>query len=338
MFKHLSKPWLLLPVSWAHTLSPKFLKYTYNWRPFTRSSRFSWQSLEWKGLKFRNPTGIAGGVDKNAENISAWWNLGVGFVEVGTVTPFAQTANPGVTVGRDLKLKALWNCLGFPNHGCMYVKKRLKKVPARGRLRPTPIFVNIGKNRWTKNEEAHEDYCYLMRELYTYADAFVINISSPNTSGLRDLFNADNFKKFLDPIFKTHAQLSDCPPLLLKLSPDLSEENLATVINSVIKTPICGLILTNTTQSRTKDMAFPTDRGGVSGEPLKQKSEEVLEKTISLLATNRNDFLLISTGGIMSKTDVQKRLTLGADLVQIYSALIFEGPGFFKHLSRNAAE
>lgn len=328
-----SKPWLLLPVSWAHSLSPKFLKLFYNWRS-THSKKDQWQNVQWESLKFRNPVGLAGGVDKNAENVKAWWHLGAGFVEVGTVTPLAQKANIGQTVDRDMGLKALWNCLGFPNRGSVAIKRRLKKLPPKGR-RPTPIFVNIGKNRWTANEDAHFDYCRLLKDLHEVADAFVLNISSPNTKGLRDLFLKDNFSQFLAPILKTHKELpKPPPPLFLKLSPDLSATDLSNIIEVLKTTSIRGLILTNTTLERSDHMSFPKDKGGVSGAPLNSRSRKVLVDTIELLGMQRPDFFIISVGGIMNREDVHERLELGADLVQVYSALIFEGLGFFRKLRK----
>lgn len=330
MVSKLLRPWLLLPVSWAHSLSPKFLKYTYNWRR-TSLPRHTWQSVQWRHLKFRNPVGLAGGADKNAEAVPAWWHLGAGFVEVGTVTPFAQKSNLGQTVARDLQTKALWNCLGFPNHGAQRIKARLLKLPPKGG-RPTPLFINIGKNRWTSNEEAHHDYTKLISDFYDVADAFVINISSPNTKGLRDLFQKDNFLQFLTPILTTYRSLASTeplPPLFLKLSPDLSEEDLENIIEVLKTTEVRGLILTNTTLHREPSMSFPLDRGGVSGAPLNPRSKKILLDTLRLLGAQRPEFFIISVGGIMNKEDINERLALGADLVQVYSALIFEGLGFF---------
>lgn len=334
MVDRLLKPWLLLPVSWAHTLSPKFLKYIYNWRS-TTSSKHKWGEVQWQHLKFRNPVGLAGGVDKNAENVKAWWHLGAGFVEVGTVTPFAQKPNLGQTVDRDLKSQALWNCLGFPNQGAQRIKARLQKLPARGQ-RPTPVFINIGKNRWTTNEDAHHDYSKLITRFYDLADAFVINISSPNTKGLRDLFQKEHLSAFLNPILQTYRSQPPTapapPPLFLKLSPDLADHELKNIIEVIQSTEIRGLILTNTTLKREPHMTFPTDRGGVSGAPLKALSQKMLIDTLQLLGAQRPEFFIISVGGIMSKDDVSERLALGADLVQVYSALIFEGLGFFNKI------
>lgn len=328
------RPWLWLPVHWAHHLSPKFLKLAYNWRPVFFSKKHSWQTKSWQGLNFRNPVGTAGGLDKNAENVPAWWYLGAGFVEIGTVTPLAQKANIGSTVARDLKNLALWNCLGFPNHGAKTIKKRLAKLPQKNK-RPTPVFVNIGKNRWTSNEEAPFDYSRLLEDFHLLADAFVINISSPNTKGLRDLFHKDRLLEFLKPVIKTHKQLPQpAPPLILKLSPDLTEEQLKEVILAVKSTSIRGLILTNTTQARDPALSFPKDKGGVSGAPLASLSKKTLSYVLDLLGKERPDFLVISVGGVMSKADIDERLALGADLVQVYSTLIFEGLGFFTKIRK----
>jgi dihydroorotate dehydrogenase len=152
-----------------------------------------WKPFEFKGLRFTNTIGTSGGVDKNAEHIQDWWRYGVGFQELGTVTPERQDPNPGKIIDRAHRKKAVWNKMGFPNEGLEYFIKNISNIP-----HPyyTPLFLNIGKNRWTPNDKAHEDYITCLKALYSYADAFVINISSPNTSGLRDLLQKTNCASF----------------------------------------------------------------------------------------------------------------------------------------------
>jgi dihydroorotate dehydrogenase len=329
LVRKLSKPWLFLSAEWAHKLSPFFLNTLYGRKPKENPS-FHWNELEWEGLFFRNPVGTAGGLDKNGVNIKPWWHLGAGFLEVGTVTPLPQAQNPGKTVDRDLKLEALWNCLGFPNLGARHLLKQLEMFPKERRI--TPLFINIGKNRWTENTDAHLDYIYLIEAFREHADALVINISSPNTKGLRALFSEENFKSFINPICET-ALKAKTPPLLLKLSPDLETEELKNIIKVTESSPIKGWILTNTTQWRSYDMDFDREKGGVSGKPLATKSEKMLVDFQNLLGDQRHKHLIISTGGISSKKDVEKRLQLGADLTQVYSSLIFQGPRFFKNLT-----
>ncbi len=327
----IKKPWLFLNAEWAHTMSPFFLNTLYG-RPSKENIKFHWNELEWEGLFFRNPVGTAGGLDKNGANINAWWNLGAGFLEVGTVTPLPQAKNPGKTVDRDLPKQALWNCLGFPNLGSSQLLTRLESYPKKERV--TPIFVNIGKNRWVENKDAHLDYMYLIEYFNHVADAFVVNISSPNTKGLRDLFSKENFKSFMSPICETALKLNS-PPLLLKLSPDLTHEELENIISVTENMPIKGWILTNTTKWRSFDMNFDREKGGVSGLPLAPKSEKMLIDFQNLLGSRRSKYLIVSTGGISSEKDALKRLQLGADLTQVYSSLIFQGPSFFKKLAKS---
>ncbi len=332
MINRLKKPWLFFPPELSHSLSPLFLNLMHGLQA-KKNLAYHWNEIEWEGLHFRNPMGTAGGLDKNGVNINAWWNLGAGFLEIGTVTPYPQTKNSGKTVGRDIKLEALWNCLGFPNYGADKLKTRLAKFPKLNRI--TPVFVNIGKNRWTENIDAHKDYIQLISEFKDHADALVINISSPNTKGLRDLFTENNFRSFLTPIceFALHHK---APPLILKLSPDLDLASLENIVTVTEDLPIKGWILANTTQWRSAEMNFETNKGGVSGKPLSFKSEKMLIDFQSLLGSRRSKSLIISTGGISSKADVQRRLSLGADLTQVYTALVFQGPSFFKNASRTA--
>lgn len=323
------KPWLWLSPEWAHKLSPFFLNTFYGRKP-KENPKYHWNEIQWEGLFFRNPVGTAGGLDKNGVNIKPWWNLGAGFLELGTVTPLPQAMNSGKTVARDLKTEALWNCLGFPNLGANQLLSQIQKFPKEKRI--TPLFINIGKNRWTENKDAHLDYIYLMNHFKTEADAYVINISSPNTKGLRALFSEENFKSFIYPLCDV-AVKEKMPPLLLKLSPDLETQELENIINVTSKSPIKGWILTNTTAWRTFDSPFDRDKGGVSGKPLAPKSLKMLTDFQNLLGSQRSQHLIISTGGISSKNDAMERLELGADLTQVYSALIFQGPSFFKKLA-----
>lgn len=327
----MTKPWLWLPARVAHDLSPLFLQaYSFLREPV----RYEWRPFAWQGLQFANRLGLAGGVDKDAGSIRAWWALGAGFVEIGTVTPQPQGPNPGRIMARDSQNLALWNKMGFPSAGMEKVARNLARLP---RPYHTPVFINIGKNRTTTNEYAAQDYVACMRQLAPFADAFVVNISSPNTTGLRDLLKRENLRKFLEPIVSERARLPKARatslPLLLKLSPDLQQEDLASALETSLDLQMDGWIVSNTTLQRGNDSPFPNE-GGVSGGPLAALSLEILRKTLALLGTKRQGKLLISAGGILSAKDVRERLELGADLVQVYSALIFQGPGFFKDVAR----
>lgn len=286
----------------------------------------------WRGLKFENRLGIAGGVDKNGDHLNAWWSYGCGFVEVGTVTPRPQTANPGPILARNLDHDAVWNKMGFPNKGAIYVAGQLK---ALGKARPTPIFLNIGKNRETKNTEATRDYLQLIQAFEDFADVFVINISSPNTQGLRELFQP----LFLSPFLST-LRSATAKPMLLKLSPDLPEDSFKAVLDTSLTNGLDGWIISNTTTARelsprTQQPYFDV-AGGVSGRPLADRSRSLLKSAVAHLGNRRGDRLLVSAGGVLTPDDVFERLALGADLVQVYSTLIFSGPGFFKQVADKA--
>lgn len=319
------KAWSLIPAKWAHDLSPFFLPI---YAEIYKSKASTWKSLDWRGLHFRNPLGLAGGVDKNAESLQAWWKLGCGFVEVGTVTPYPQEPNPGKILDRDFKNDALWNKMGFPSLGAEKVLQNLSLYPAP---RPTPVFVNIGKNRTTPNESALQDYQCLIDRFKSSADVFVVNISSPNTQGLRELQSPDQLQKLLSPLVAQAKEISK--PLLLKLSPDMTSYLYQESILAAEHAGVSGFVLTNTTTERESTSKFPIE-GGVSGRPLKIKAEKALSVAIETLGEKRAGLLIVSCGGILSAEDVAQRLHLGADLVEIYSALVLRGPNFFRKVAK----
>ncbi len=318
------KPWLWLSSSLAHKLSPFALK-GLGW--VSPGQPEIWRPFDWKGLHFPNRLGVAGGVDKDAVNVNSFWSFGAGFVEVGTITPLPQPGNTPPVVGRNIAHAALWNRLGFPSQGVERVKARLLNIP---RPFATPIFANIGKNASTPLESAAKDYLHLLQELRGVVDGFVINISSPNTKGLRDLLQPEKLKDFLAPI--TTARPTGEAPILLKLSPDMLDDELGRVLEISFNLGIDGWVLTNTSQGLRDGLNFPNE-GGVSGRPLASRSKEVLVRALQHLGDNRRGKLIVSVGGVMSPEDVVERLNLGADLVQVYSALIFEGPFFFRKVA-----
>jgi dihydroorotate dehydrogenase len=320
----LFRPWLWLPSRWAHDLSPILLPLVSRVLKVTDKN---FKAFEWRGLSFCNPMGIAGGVDKSARTLKAWSRLGAGFLEVGTITPEPQGPNPGPIMDRHISEKALWNKMGFPNPGSVAVAKRLKSM--RDSL-DVPLFINVGKNRWTKNEKAHEDYFQCMQRLHPYASAFVINVSSPNTKGLRDLLSEKELRHFLEKLMGPARSQFPKTPFLLKLSPDMAEETLKTALQ-VSAEFVDGWILTNTTKSRYPQSPFPENEGGVSGGPLKSRSRQALGIAAEY-KKSYPDKLLVSVGGIDTAEEVLYRLSQGADLVQMYSVLVFEGPGFFAQL------
>lgn len=324
------RPWLLLPPKLAHDLTPfvlPFISFAFG------KETPEWNSFTWRNLTFANPLGLAGGVDKDAEHLHEWWNLGCGFVEVGTVTPRTQSANPGKIMDRDHKLQAMWNKMGFPSHGADEVFYNLSSYAPQFR---TPVFVNIGKNRTTPNHDAVRDYLTLVDKFRPFADAYVVNISSPNTQGLRELQNKDNLRNLLLPILDKVSHFEPTP-VLIKLSPDMGDEALAEAITHCHEMGVDGFVLTNTTLTRPSGSHFPTE-GGLSGAPLKNLSQRALQIAVQILGKNKDNKLLVSAGGIMSPDDVFERLQMGANLVQIYSALVFYGPTFFHEVARKQHE
>jgi len=315
------KPWLWLPPKWSHDLAPLFLKFAAKLQP---ESIPEWKPYNWRGLHFPNRVGLAAGMDKRGDQIQNWWKFGVGFMEVGTVVPQPQMPNPGKIMDRDNQSMAVWNKMGFPSKGVEETLKHLQRLPKK---HASPLFLNIGKNRTTKNEDSLKDYLHCAEKLNQYADGLVINISSPNTAGLRELSQ----KKHLDPLLEGLRKGCRSQRLLLKLSPDMEVSNLRNVIQ--IAAPyVDGFVLTNTTVSREPGSPFPKE-GGLSGRPLAELSEQALKTVKTELGANRQKYLIVSVGGVLNAADVQRRLDLGADLVEVYSALIFEGPWFFRQVA-----
>ncbi len=314
--------WKFLPVHWAHEMAPMGLAIAAE--IWGEDHPKEWNPLDWKGLHFPNRIGVAGGVDKNAEQGYHWQRLGAGFVEIGTVTPEPQEANPGKILGRDWSRKDLWNKMGFPNQGAREIRWALDRWHRDLKI---PLFINLGKNRWTSDLDAAQDYQFVLQEFLPLVDGFVVNVSSPNTAGLRDLQKADA----LSTLCRTLVPLAQGKPVLVKLSPDLSEQALGESLRAAAGAGVSGFILTNTTLSRPENCEFPKE-GGLSGQSLRSTSKMQLERTLRLLGPERKDLLIVSTGGIMSLEDVNERLNMGADLVQVYSALVFEGPRFFQKL------
>ncbi len=319
------RPWLWLPPKMAHDFAPYGLKF---WSLFSKKAQFSSKlTVSWKGYQFKHPLGIAGGVDKQGKQVLAWQKLGAAFVEVGTITPEPQTPNPGTIILRESSSESLWNCMGFPNDGSQKVKKRLLKIQKKIHI---PIFLNIGKNRNTPNEAAHEDYLKGLESFKDITSIFVLNISSPNTKNLRELLEFENLKKFLSPLqeYKDKHKLQ----FLLKLSPDMALNSLDSLVIAAEDLGVDGWVLTNTTSTRPGGAhSFPKDRGGVSGQSLKPLSVKFLKEFHQVcLKYPKKDRLVISAGGVAELSDWKERAASGAHLAQVYSALIFKGPSFFK--------
>ncbi|MBC7742664.1 MAG: quinone-dependent dihydroorotate dehydrogenase [Bdellovibrionaceae bacterium] len=325
------KPWLWLPPKLAHDFSPWAIDL---YSLFQSEIIPTWNSFTWKNLVFKNRLGLAGGVDKNADHLPAWSRLGCGFVEIGTVTPLPQKPNAGKIFDRSVQDQALWNKMGFPSAGAEEVFFNLKSFKESATL---PVLINIGKNRTTANELAHVDYVQLVHHFHSVADAFVVNISSPNTSGLRDLAKPESLELFLKPLAESQRDYDIQKPILLKLSPDLEPDELKRILDSAVKHEIDGFVLTNTTLARNTQKQFPTE-GGLSGLPVQLQAKKALKVAVAHLGSEKTKKLVISVGGVMTAEDVFERISLGADLIEVYSALIFSGMHFFRKVARTAHE
>lgn len=277
------------------------------------------------GRTFLNPVGLGAGFDKNATMIRGIQTLGFGFTEIGTVTPKPQPGNPKPRMFRHVEEQTIQNAMGFNNDGAYKVVQRLKeRYPFT-----TPIGINIGKNKVTPESEAISDYTHLIKAFDGLGDYFVINISSPNTPGLRDLQN----EAFITELFKEAKALTDMP-ILLKIAPDMTKEDAVALTTLAVEKGADGIIATNTTidYSLVKD---PKDIGGLSGAVLKEKSFEIFEAIAKELYGKTT---LISVGGIDSAQEAYRRIKAGASLVQVYSAMIFGGPDLIMNINKGLVE
>lgn len=283
------------------------------------------------GLKFKNPIGIAAGFDKQAEFFDELANFGFGFIEIGTVTPKPQPGNPLPRIFRLPNDKALINRMGFNNIGVDEAVKNLKK-------RKTNIIIggNIGKNTLTPNENAVDDYIYCFDKLFDYVDYFVVNVSCPNVSDLRELQDQKSLMEILGKLQSINNLKERPKPILLKVSPDLNWQQLDEVIEIVHNTGICGVVATNTTITRD-NLTVSTKRvqeigdGGLSGLPLKNRSTEIIRY---LSEKSGKAFPIIGVGGIFTPDDALEKIGAGADLVQVYTGFIYEGPFIAKKIVR----
>ncbi|MBK5278102.1 MAG: quinone-dependent dihydroorotate dehydrogenase [Bacteroidia bacterium] len=284
------------------------------------------------GLHFPNPVGLAAGFDKDAKLIDELSCFGFGFIEIGTLTPIGQPGNELPRLFRLPEDQALINRMGFNNGGVVEAVRHLKN-------RKSNVIVggNIGKNKSTPNENAFEDYRKCFEILYPHVDYFVVNVSSPNTPNLRALQDKEPLKKLLTQVQELSMGKEKSKPVLLKIAPDLNEGQLNDIVEILLETKTDGVIATNTTVSREGLITAQNEinkigEGGLSGKPLLNRSNEV----ISFLRANLGkDYPIIGVGGIMSSKDALEKLKAGADLIQIYTGFIYEGPGFIKRINKH---
>jgi dihydroorotate dehydrogenase len=277
------------------------------------------------GLEFNNRLGTAAGLDKNGDFIDCLGDLGFGFLEVGTVTPLPQPGNPKPRVFRLFKENAVINRLGFNNKGVDYLVKNLKRRKYKG-----IVGVNIGANKNSKGEQRIDDYITCFNKVAKYSDYITINISSPNTPGLRNLHDEENIKNLIDSIEQSASILEFTKPIFIKISPDESIEIVKSIAACIQSSKLSGLIVSNTTINKDtlKNIKFKDYDGGLSGSPLMTRSTELLNS----INNEYPDLPIIGVGGVMNKEDFNKKLESGASLVQIYTGFIIHGPKIVKNI------
>lgn len=289
--------------------------------------------VECMGLTFRNPVGLAAGLDKNGECIEAFDAMGFGFVEVGTVTPRPQSGNDKPRLFRLVNAEGIINRMGFNNEGVDYLIENVKKAKYS-----CILGINIGKNKDTPIEKGVEDYLICMDKVYEYAGYIAVNISSPNTPGLRSLQYGEALDELLSALKRKQEELAEkynkYVPLTLKIAPDLTDEEIKQICQSLIKNKIDGVIATNTTLDRSivEGMKYANEAGGLSGRPLQSRSTEVVRLLHQEL---QGDIPIIGVGGIDSFVAAKEKMMAGANLVQVYSGFIYHGPGLVRDIVNN---
>ena len=310
----------LFPPEISHSIALNSLNILYKLKllPFF-TLKLKNLHYETDGLIFKNRLGTAAGLDKNGDFIDCLGELGFGFLEVGTVTPLPQIGNPKPRVFRLLKEQAVINRLGFNNKGIDHLVKNLNNKKYNG-----VVGVNIGANKESADQKRIDDYLECLRKVAHVADYITINISSPNTPGLRDLHSEENIKKLISSIQTEAKIINFVKPIFLKISPDESFELIKTIAGIIEESSLSGLIVSNTTINRDelKDKTYQLIKGGLSGAPLMNKSTDLLKNIKDLYP----DLTLIGAGGVMSKSDYDKKIVSGASLVQIYTGFIVKGP------------
>jgi dihydroorotate dehydrogenase len=338
MFKIIRSILFILPAETAHYFTMNSLKVALKIPIISTLIKNAYkskndQSIQVAGISFPNKVGLAAGFDKNAKYLDVVSALGFGHVEIGTVTPLPQSGNEKPRLFRLVKDNAILNRMGFNNDGVEVIKQRLK-------TRPKDLIVggNIGKNKITPNEKAMDDYLICFKELYPFVDYFTVNVSSPNTPGLRELQDRKPLTELLNSLIKKRKEfvstnLSELP-VFLKIAPDLSDEQLNDIVELCLETGIDGIVATNTTISREdlkteKSIVDSLGAGGVSGKPLCKHSTEVIAYLSQKLG---GKLPIIGVGGIMNKENAEEKINAGASLVQLYSGFIYKGPGLVKSI------
>ncbi len=339
MFNLVRSLLFLMPAEKAHYFTMNWLKFLIN-LPIIKqyflaklNNRTYKKPTQIAGLNFHNPIGLAAGFDKNARYYNELHLLGFGFVEIGTVTPKPQEGNPKPRLFRLKKDEALINRMGFNNEGVDAVVERLKK----GKIPGLIIGGNIGKNKVTPNAEALNDYVICFEKLHDYVDYFVVNVSSPNTPGLRELQEKTFLTRLLNELKEINVRKGVNRPIFFKIDPNLTWEKVDEMVEIVEETGIAGIITNNTSVDRN-GLKTPTNElesigaGGLSGAPLKERSRAVLQR---VLDQKKSDFVVISSGGVSEPSEPKHRFDQGANLVQIWTGFIYKGPKLIKQALQN---
>ena len=323
IYKLARKLLFLLPPEQSQNISHFFLKL------FSGLYKSKQTHLFVKGLRVKNRLGLAAGLDKNARLINEFDNIGFGFVEVGTVTPKAQYGNPKPRIKRLISHESLLNSLGFPNEGVRSIKSRLKKVSG-----DICLGVNIGPNKDTVPEEVINDYLLCYEEVFEYADFVTINISSPNTPNLRSLHKAEKFKAVIDAILSERNRHQKKPKVFIKISPDEEFKTYTNLIETINNSAIDGVIISNTSnnQNLKKSLNVAHLPGGISGKSLKNSSNKILKEIKTMINKEK---IIVAVGGIFDVDSYNEKFELGADLVQMYTGFIYEGPNLVKRIVKN---
>ena len=317
-----------LPAETAHDLSIKLLG-----NPISNfvSHKTIQNPIELFGIKFPNPVGLAAGFDKNADAVYGLSKMGFGFIEVGTVTPKPQSGNPKPRLFRLSKNLAIINRMGFNNKGVNHLVKNLETC------RPKCIIgINIGKNKMTANENAADDYVKCLKKVHHLADYVTVNISSPNTENLRKLQETDALKRLLEILKNTqnklHQKSKKYTPIVVKIAPDQSDEATMNIAKIIKNSEMDGIICTNTTVSKNnlKKEKSQNETGGLSGKPLLSRSNEIIRVVRTAVGT---DFPIIGVGGILTDDDAIGKMSAGANLVQVYTGLIYKGPALIQKIN-----
>ena len=310
----------------THDLAIKSLKFNYLPRKMFEVENEQILNIELLGKNFPNPIGLAAGFDKSGEVYNSLLKFGFGFVEIGTVTPLKQFGNPKPRIFRLEDDGALINRLGFNNDGIEIIKNRIKSEKKKGVL-----GINIGPNKNTKDQK--NDFCIGLKNFFDIADYITVNISSPNTEGLRDFHDQEKLEDLLLALNKIKSENKINIPLLLKISPDIKDNHISEIADTAIKNDISGIILTNTTNSNKDKLIsdFKKEEGGLSGEPLQQISTNIIKKFYKQL---NGKIPIIGVGGVNSGKSAYEKIIAGASLLQLYTGLVYKGPSIVKDIKK----